>query len=59
MKLSRHAILMYSLDFAFQNEGWNPPLRRALEGLSAEQADWRPEIGGAQAIREIVTHLLL
>lgn len=49
---------MHSLEFAFQQEGWNPPLMKALEGLEEGQADWRPEIGASNTIREIATHLL-
>ncbi|WP_028608630.1 DinB family protein [Paenibacillus harenae] len=58
MKLSRQEILLHGLEFAFQKEGWNPPLMKALEGINEGQADWRPETGASNTIREIVTHLI-
>ncbi|XEC94085.1 DinB family protein [Paenibacillus tarimensis] len=57
MKLSRQEILLFSMDFAFQKEGWNPPLTKALEELDEAKANWRPE-PEANTIREIVTHLI-
>ncbi|WP_181873698.1 DinB family protein [Paenibacillus prosopidis] len=58
MKLSRQEILLHSMEFAFQRDGWNPPLMKALEGLNERQANWRPETGVSNTILEIVTHLI-
>jgi uncharacterized damage-inducible protein DinB len=58
MKLSRHDILLLSWDFALERESWNPPLAKVLEGLNEEQANWRPETGTSNTIRETVNHLI-
>lgn len=58
MKWSRQDILMHSMDFAFQLDGWNPPLIRVLEGLDDGLVDWSPTTGSANTIRQIVVHLI-
>lgn len=39
-------------------EDWHLPLAEALAGLTAEQADWRPQGEASNSIRENVNHLL-
>jgi uncharacterized damage-inducible protein DinB len=58
MKLSRQEIVFHSLAFASHLDGWNPSLKRALTGLTAEQADWTPSIGDVHSIRALVRHLI-
>ncbi|MFQ5811710.1 MAG: DinB family protein [Anaerolineae bacterium] len=51
--------LVKAVDMAFQkNQGlWADSLLDALEGLAAEQADWKPDEEGARSIWEIVDHV--
>lgn len=39
-----------------QEDHWRIPLAKAIEGLTPEQADWRPPHGG-YTIRELVHHI--
>ncbi|QJC52149.1 DinB family protein [Paenibacillus albicereus] len=45
-------------EFAYSKEDWSPPLQAALEGVTEEQADWRPQGAAANTIRETVHHLI-
>jgi len=46
-----------TLHFGFDRENWHPALVQALEGVTAEQAAWRPA-DGRNSIHDIVLHLL-
>jgi uncharacterized damage-inducible protein DinB len=50
-------LLRRNLEITFEKEDWFVPLRTALEGVTAEQANWRPAGEGANTIAEIVAHL--
>ena len=58
MGMSRKDIVQIYWASALDQEGWYPPLVKALQGLSEEQADWRPDVGPANSIRETVDHLI-
>jgi uncharacterized damage-inducible protein DinB len=51
-------LLRHNLDITYGTEDWFVPLRTALEGVTAEQANWRPAGRGANTIAEITAHLL-
>jgi uncharacterized damage-inducible protein DinB len=51
-------VLRRNLEITYDEEDWFIPLRAALEGVTAEQANWRPDGEGANTIAEITAHLL-
>lgn len=51
-------LLMKQLEFTFNTEDWYPPLKDALNGLTEEQANWRPEGVAVNTIRENISHIL-
>jgi len=51
-------LLLREWDFCYDEEDWFPPLSEALKGLTAAQADWRPEGGSVNSIWETVHHLI-
>ncbi|MFD2372096.1 DinB family protein [Brevibacillus sp. GCM10020057] len=56
--MSRKALLLQNWEYTYEQEGWYPPLRDALSGLTAAQASWRPAGEAANTIWETVSHLL-
>lgn len=50
--------LLRGWDFSFEKEDWYPPLWDALKGLSADQADWRPDGTEVNTIWEYVHHII-
>lgn len=46
------------LDKTFNKESWFAPLKDSIEGISAEQASWRPSGEATKSIWENVNHLL-
>ncbi|KIL38237.1 hypothetical protein SD70_27825 [Gordoniibacillus kamchatkensis] len=50
-------MLRRNLQITFDQEDWFVPLRTAVEGVTAEQANWRPAGEKANTIAEIVAHL--
>ena len=53
---SEKILLLAALDEAFDKKSWHGPnLRRAIRGVSAEQAAWRPE-GDRHNIWELTLH---
>jgi len=51
-------LLLEGWDASYEKEAWYPPLRDALNGLTAEQAAWRPEGSVLNSIWENVNHLI-
>lgn len=50
--------LLRAMEMTFQGEGlWAHSLLEAVEGLTAEQAAWKPRKKGARSIWEIVHHV--
>ncbi|MBB6674803.1 DinB family protein [Cohnella nanjingensis] len=56
--MSRLELLKQYWDFTYDQEDWFPPLKDALNGVTAAQADWRPEGEAANTIRATVHHLV-
>lgn len=56
--MSVHDLLLKQLDYSSKTEDWYPPLKAALEGLSEEQANFRPTGEAANTIWEIASHIL-
>ncbi len=54
--MDRKAIILHSWDATYDQEGWYPPLKMALEGIQAEQAAWKPS-KEIHSIWELVNHL--
>jgi uncharacterized damage-inducible protein DinB len=51
-------LIVNQLEFSFETEDWQPPLKVALEGLTAEQASWKPEGIAVNTIWETASHIL-
>lgn len=51
-------ILLTHLEYTFEKEAWQPPLFRALEGVSVSQAAWKPS-PDRHSIWQITRHVLL
>ncbi|RIW32045.1 DinB family protein [Bacillus salacetis] len=55
--MQRKDVLINLLDKTFDKESWYAPFNHAIEGLTAEQADWKPEGKATKSIWENVNHL--
>jgi hypothetical protein len=49
-------LLLMGLEYAYLHSDWTCPLREAMDGLTAEQAGWRPG-PGEMGVWDIVLHL--
>jgi hypothetical protein len=58
MTLNRIDFLINVLDSTFDKESWYAPLKHAIEGVTAEQASWRPAGEATKTIWENVNHLI-
>ena len=58
MTLDRMDLLVNVLDSTFDKESWYAPLKDAVEGITAEQARWKPSGEAAKSIWENVNHLI-
>ncbi|MBO7742721.1 DinB family protein [Paenibacillus sp. MWE-103] len=56
--MNANDLLLRNWDACHDKEDWYPPLADALNGLTAEQADWHPAGEHANTIRETVHHLI-
>ncbi|WP_123041750.1 DinB family protein [Cohnella candidum] len=56
--MNRVELLLKGWDFSYGEEDWYPPLKHALNGLTAAQADWRPEGFQVNSIWQNVNHLI-
>jgi len=56
--MNRKATLLQAWDSAYGKEEWYPPFPDALNGVTAEQAAWKPEGGSVNSIWETARHLL-
>lgn len=50
-------VLLQNWDYVMDIEDWSPPLSTALEGVSSDQASWKPEGVSGNTIWETVNHL--
>jgi hypothetical protein len=51
-------LLINVLDSTYEKESWYAPLKHAIEGITAEQAIWRPAGEATKTIWENVNHLI-
>jgi len=49
-------ILLKQFNTCFDTNGWFVATKNAIKGVTAEQADWKPE-GADNSIRELINHL--
>ena len=56
--MQRKEILVHGWDFAYDVEGWYPPLKAALKDVDFEHALWKAEGKSSHTIAELVSHLL-
>jgi uncharacterized damage-inducible protein DinB len=56
--MNKIELLLHGWDSCYEKEDWYPPLTDALNELSAEQANWRPEGEHVNTIWENVHHLI-
>ncbi|OOE12536.1 DinB family protein [Fictibacillus arsenicus] len=54
----RMDLLLNVLDSTYEKESWYAPLKHAIEGITAEQATWRPAGEATKTIWENVNHLI-
>lgn len=55
-ELSVKALVLDHLKYTFEKESWQPPLSKAVEGLTAQLAAWKPE-PERHSIWQIVRHV--
>ncbi|MCA0970799.1 DinB family protein [Halobacillus litoralis] len=51
-------LLMHALDSTFDQESWFAPFKPSMEGITAEQAKWKPEGEATKSIWENASHLI-
>ncbi len=56
--MKRIDLLLNVLDSTFDKESWYAPFKHAIEGLTAEQAMWKPSDEATNTIWESVNHLI-
>ncbi|MFI8685741.1 DinB family protein [Rossellomorea sp. NPDC077527] len=56
--MNRTDLLLRMLDTTFDKESWYAPFKSAIEGLTAEQACWKPDGEATKTIWENVNHLI-
>ncbi|PFH89321.1 DinB family protein [Bacillus sp. AFS088145] len=56
--MNRKELFLNVLDKTYDKESWFAPLKDAIEGITAEQAGWRPSGEATKSIWENVNHLL-
>lgn len=54
----RMDLLLNVLDSTYEKESWYAPLKHAIEGITAEQATWKPAGEATKTIWENVNHLI-
>ncbi|MEH7350318.1 DinB family protein [Gottfriedia acidiceleris] len=56
--MNRKEMFLNVLDKTYDKESWFAPLKDAIEGITVEQAGWRPTGEATKSIWENVNHLL-
>ncbi|MED4205620.1 DinB family protein [Neobacillus mesonae] len=56
--MRRIDLLLNVLDSTFDKESWYAPFKHSIEGLTAEQAIWKPSGKATKTIWENVNHLI-
>jgi uncharacterized damage-inducible protein DinB len=57
-KVNKIELLLQGWDSCYEKEDWYPPLKDALNGLTIDQANWRPGGEPINSIWETVHHLI-
>ena len=55
--MSAKEVLLEQFTACYDEDGWHVSLRKALDGVTAEQAGWKPE-GADHSIWELVNHTI-
>jgi hypothetical protein len=55
--MDKKAFLLHGWEIGYDKEDWYPPLADTLKGVTAEQANWKPEGAPIHTIWENVRHL--
>ncbi|MGM7700552.1 DinB family protein [Pseudalkalibacillus sp. Hm43] len=58
MILNQINLLLNVLDSTYDKESWYAPFKHAIEGITAEQANWKPAGEATKSIWENVNHLI-
>lgn len=56
--MNRTDLLVKVLDSTYDKESWYAPFKDAIEGLTAQQASWKPSGEATKSIWENVNHLI-
>ena len=56
--MNRTDLLVKVLDSTYDKENWYAPFKDAIEGLTAQQASWKPPGEATKSIWENVNHLI-
>lgn len=56
--MKRRDLLLNVQDSTFDKESWFAPLKNAIEGITADQANWKPSGEATKTIWENVNHLI-
>ncbi|THF81183.1 DinB family protein [Cohnella fermenti] len=56
--MNKMELLLHGWDSCYDREDWYPPLKDALNGLTWEQAAWKPRTARVNTIWETVQHLI-
>ncbi|WP_261134456.1 DinB family protein [Bacillus sp. Marseille-Q3570] len=56
--MTRMNLILNVLDTTFEKESWYAPFKHAIEGITAEQAIWKPAGEATKSIWENVNHLM-
>ncbi|WP_394190902.1 DinB family protein [Paenisporosarcina quisquiliarum] len=56
--MNRTDLLVKVLDSTYDKESWYAPFKAAIEGLTAQQASWKPSGEATKSIWENVNHLI-
>jgi uncharacterized damage-inducible protein DinB len=54
--MTKKDIIVEQMKACFEEENWFVTIKKALEGITSEQAEWKTE--GNNSIREILNHLI-
>lgn len=56
--MNQKDLILNVLDKTYEKESWFAPLKNAIEGITAEQANWKPTGEATKSIWENVNHIL-
>ena len=56
--MNRMDLAVFVLESTFEKDSWYPPLKDALEGMTAAQACWKPSGEAVNSIWDNVNHLI-